>query len=146
MHLYTRHKLGMYLSSVLVADNLSNNFLGVLSLTKHLIFVHPHMPISESWCLSQALYEQDWGKGCFMLLSQILRISFTKKIPCFSGKKSMDQSRSYLCHAGWALCMHLCTKCTCNRKKLNIPGRVSVNRAHEKLKNTHLWCRIVFPI
>lgn len=45
------------------------------------------MPISESWCLSQALYEQDWGKGYFFFLTWVLRISFTKKIPCFSGKK-----------------------------------------------------------
>ena len=55
----------MYLNVLLVADNLSQSVFGVLNLTKHLIFVHPHMPISESWCLSQALYEQDWGKGCF---------------------------------------------------------------------------------
>lgn len=76
-------------SALLVTDNLCNKlcFLGVLSLTKHLIFVHPHMPISESWCLSQALYEQDWGKGYFFFLTWVLRISFTKKIPCFSGKK-----------------------------------------------------------
>lgn len=86
-YLYNKQKSHVYLSVLLVADNLSQSFLGVLSLTKHLIFVHPHMPISESWCLSQALYEQDWGKGCFFSLSWVLSISFTKKIPCFSGKK-----------------------------------------------------------
>lgn len=49
------------------------------NLTEHLVFVHPHMPISESWCLSQALYEQDWGKGSGFFTSHIECLNWVLK-------------------------------------------------------------------
>lgn len=37
------------------------------------------MPISESWCLSQALYEQDWGKGSVFFTSHIGCLNWVPK-------------------------------------------------------------------
>lgn len=54
------------------------------------------------------------GVRAIFFLSWVLRISFIKKIPCFSGKKSMNQSRIDVCHVRKVICTYFGTKCILN--------------------------------